>query len=220
MLALILASTLALAPGQNRAITVTGEARISFRPNQVVAVFSVTSSNREAAAARKATEEKFTKLTKACRDVGLEQKSLIVTESAPQPEYRGNEIVGYSFTRSASITFTDMPRLDEALTAISRSGATLVGTVMLQNTEHVAFETKARIAAAAAARERAKGIIEALGAKLGLPISVGDSTPRIESVQGGVLAPGADGTVVTGFANRELSVLSQLTVSFDIEPQP
>jgi uncharacterized protein YggE len=220
VLALFLAATLAAVPGQARSITVAGESRIAFRPNQIIATFSVTASNRDAVLAKKANDEKFAKLMKACRDVGVEPKSLVIMEGAAQPEYRGNEVVSYSVARSATVTLTDMARVDEALTAISKSGAVLATGVTLQNTDHATFETKARVAAAAAARERAKGITEALGARLGMPISVSDGTPRIESLQAGVFAPAADGTVTTSFATKEMVLVAQITVAFDMEPTP
>ena len=110
-----------------------------------------------------------------------------------------------------------MAKLDDALTAAVRAGATQSGPVYLQNSEHQVYETKVRVLAAASARERAKGVIEALGAKLGLPSSVNDRTPVVENLPAGSFNVPAEGPVVTSFANRELTVTSQMTVVFDVE---
>lgn len=133
------------------------------------------------------------------------------------PEYRGNEVTGYIASRTISLTLTDMSKVDEALTAAVRNGGTLAGQVMVMNTEHQAWETKARVAAAITARERAKGVVEAIGAKLGLPISVQDRTASVEMVSGGSFAVLPDGSVSSSFATRELAATSQVTVMFDLD---
>jgi uncharacterized protein YggE len=194
-----------------------GEAKLTFHPNQVVATFLLTSSHRDQAAAKKAEEEKLGKLVAACRAAGVEQRNLIINDVGLQPEYRGNEVTGYVANRAIVLTLTDMARVDEALTAAVRSGGTLAGQVMVMNTEHQAWETKARIAAATSARERAKSVVEAIGAKLGLASGFQDRTPSIETVAAGTFAVLADGSVSSGFATRELAATSSVTVQFDMD---
>lgn len=60
-------------------------------------------------------------------------------------------------------------------------------------------------------------MIEALGVKLGLPITVTDHTPAVERVAAGTFSVPVEGAVVTPFVNRELSVTSQVSVVFDVE---
>ena len=195
----------------------TGEAKLTFHPNQMMAPFLITAPGKDQVGAKKAADEKVTKFVKACREAGVEQRNVTITESGPSPEYRGNEIIGYTMNRSIVLTLTDMARVDEVLTAAIRNGGSQAGVVILQNTEHPSYETKARLAAAQAARERAKGLTEALGAKLGLPVNVTDRTQAVENVSAGNFAVSSDGSVTTSFASRDLTAVSQVTVQFDME---
>ena len=218
MLPPLLILALAITPASNpRSITMVGDATLSFRPNQAVANFMLTTTHRDVAGVRKLSDEKLGKLVRACRDAGVEQRHIVINEAGLSAEYRGNEVVGQVHNRSVQLTIADMAKLDAALTAAVRAGLTQTGPVYLQNTEHQIYETKVRVLAAASARERARGVIEALGAKLGLPSSVNDHTPMVATVAAGNFNVPAEGPVVTSFANRELTVTSQMTVVFDVE---
>ena len=218
MLPVLVALALAAAPLPSpRSISMTGDAKLSFRPNQLVVTFLVSASNKDQVAARKSSDEKLAKFLRAVREAGVEQRNITTNEAGVAPDYRGNEVIGYAVNRSAVLVITDMARVDDALTAAVRSGGTQSSQVILQNTEHQAYETKARVAAATAARERAKGVVEAVGAKLGLAVSVVDRTTGVESVAGGNFVVPPEGPVSTAFANREITVVSQVTVQFDID---
>lgn len=218
MLSTLLALALAASPTPNpRVMTMQGDARLTFKPNQALATFSISASHRDQTGVKKASDEKLTRFLKACREAGVEARNTTINDGAVTPEYRGNEVVGHILYRSVILTITDMSKLDEALTAAVRNGGTPAGPVILQNTDHLLYETKVRIAAATVARERAKGVIEALGAKLGLPSSVSDRTPTVETVSAGGFSVPVEGPVVTAFANRELVATSQVTVQFDVE---
>lgn len=218
MLSTLLILALSAAPTQPRTITMVGDAKLTFRPNQALATFLLTTTHRDVVGVRKASDEKLARLMRACREAGVEPRNIVINEAGLQPDYRGNEVVGQILNRSVVITITDMAKLDDALTAAVRSGGTQTGPVYLNHTEHQAFETKVRVLAAATARERAKGVVEALGAKLGLPINVSDHTPPVENVPAGSFNVPSEGPVVTSFANRELTVSSQVNVVFDVDP--
>lgn len=218
MLPLLLAVALSTTPQPGpRFITVSGEARVAFRPNLVIATFLVSASQRDQPSARRAADEKLNKLVQAARAAGVEARGIVVSDLGAAPEYKGNEVTSYLATRSVVLNITELGRVDEALSAAVKAGGVANGTVVLQNTEHQVFESKARLAAASAARERAKGVTEALGAKLGLPVSVTDRTPTVEAINAGGFVVQPDGAVNSSFASRELVVNAQLTVQFDME---
>ena len=218
MLPVLVALALAAAPSPSpRSISMAGDAKLSFRPNQLIASFLVSASNKDQVAARKSSDEKLAKFLRAVREAGVEQRNITLNEAGVAPDYRGNEVIGYAVNRSAVLIITDMARVDDALTAAVRNGGTQSAQVILQNTEHQAYETKARVAAATAARDRAKGVVEAVGAKLGLAVSVIDRTASVESVAGGMFVVPPEGPVSTAFANRVLTAVSQVTVQFDID---
>lgn len=219
MFPLLLAVALATAPPPSpRSLAVSGEAKVTFRPNQALATFVLAAAHRDPAGARRACDEKLVKLLKAVADAGVARENVVVNDASPSADYRGNEVVGYTMSRSVLLTVTDVARLDEALGAAVRGGAIPSGAVVLQNTDHATFESRARVAAATAARERAKALTEALGARLGLLVTVTDSTPSVESFSAGSFSAAPDGSVITSFASKVLTVASQVTAQFDIEP--
>lgn len=203
-----------------RTLTIAGDARVSFRPNQVAATFHVSASHRDQATARRQSEEKAHKLLEALTAAGVQARDLTVTESGPAPEYRGNEVTSYLSTRQVAVVVTDLARVDEAFTAAVRAGGQPIGGVTVRHSDSKAFETKARIAAAAVARERAAGIVEALGGKLGLPRTVSEGGQPNPGQSVGTLVVGPGGKVTTGFGAVELSVVGQVHVVFDILDAP
>jgi uncharacterized protein YggE len=183
----------------------------------VTAAFLVSAPHKDAAVSRRNVEEKVARLLKAVRDAGVESTNLTLSEQPPAPDYRGSEAIGVISRTLVTLLITDMARVDDALAAAVRSGGTLNGVVFVQNTEHSAFENKARIAAATAARERAKGMAEALGARLGLPSVINDQTSNMEQLNVGSFSVAADGSVTSGFASKTITVTSRVSVQFDLE---
>jgi uncharacterized protein YggE len=204
----------------SRTLTVAGDARVTFRPNQVAVAFVVTASHRDQAVARRQSDEKVRKVLDALLAAGVQARDLTATESGPGPEYRGNEVISYVSTRHVAAVVSDMARVDEALTAAVRAGGQPIGNVTVRHSDSKAFETRARIAAAAVARERAAGIVEALGGKLGLPRTVSESGQPNQGQSAGAIVVGPEGRVVSGFAAVELAVVGQVHVVFDILDAP
>jgi uncharacterized protein YggE len=213
---LALAITAEAPPISPRHITLVGDAKIVFHPTEVLVPLTLSSSARDAATSRRATDEKVQKLFKALAAAGVDPHRIATTAQSTNPEYRGNEVVSSTSLWTGSITLTDMARVDEALTAAAKSGAQLSGTVQVKNTDHASYETQARIAAAADARKRAVGMVEALGAKVGLPASISDTTTALEVQYAGPFSVAPDGTVTTPYATMDLAVTSRVTVQFDI----
>ncbi len=217
MLGTLLVAALAAVPPNGRHIIVSGDAVQTYRANQVVATFVLSVNQRDQAAARKLSDDKLAKLVKACTAAGVEARNVLVVDGGLTPDYRGNEIVAYVQHRTVTLTITDLARLDEALSAAVKNGAVPSGAAVLRNTDFQALATKARLAAAASAKERAKGMIEAMGGKLGLPVAVSDQTSGVDGVSAGTFTASPDGAVTAAWATRELTIVARVTVDFDIE---
>ncbi len=219
MNALLLAVALAAVPPPSpRQLVVSGDARITFKPNQVMVNLAVVANGRDEAGVRKTVEERGRQVVEACKKAGVEPQNVVSGYAVVSPQYRGNEVVGQSASESFTVTVTNLPRLDEVLAAAVKAGAQPAGAVTLVNTEHARYETQARKAAATDAHERAKAMLEALGAKVGLPVSVSDRTSSLETMAGGAFSVSPDGKVSSSFAQRDFTVTSLVTASFDIEP--
>ena len=216
LMTLALAAAPPLTPISPRLVNVTADARLTFLPNQLVSNLVVTTNHRDQAGARKANDEKLYKVMGALKTAGVEQRDMALQAPGIVPDYRGNETIGFTATRSLTLTLNDLSRVDQVLTAALRAGAQPNGPVLLGNRDHAGWEDKARLAAATAARVRATAVVEALGAKLGLPRGVTDQTPQNQGQLSANFIAGPEGAVVTGFATTELSVTGQVSVQFDI----
>ena len=95
MLSTLLILALAATPNPNpRGITMVGDAKLTFRPNQALATFMLTTTHRDVAGVRKASDDKLAKLLRACREAGVEPRNIVINEAGLSPEYRGNEVIG------------------------------------------------------------------------------------------------------------------------------
>jgi uncharacterized protein len=222
MLALLSFAVLAAAPipaQATRTIQIMGEAQQQFLPDQAVANVTVTASGKDEPTARKAMGEKILKLTKALEEAGVPAAQVSHTRAGSEPQYRGQEVVGFNEREMFTLVVTDLDKLDAALTVLTRAGGTASGPVTLRSSQHVKYETQARTDAASVARARAASMLEALGARLGGPISVTDTTGPAGTEVVGYYQAGPDGTVSTAFRSRQLSVVSKVSVQFEIEPR-
>lgn len=219
MTPLLIALALAVAPSPGpRQITMTGEARIAFKPNRVTANFQLNTTHRNEAGARALLEEKTSAFIKACVAAGASQGDIIPLAVGASPQYRGNEVTGAMAARSIAVTVADLSHVDDVLTAAVRSGGIPIGSVSITHTDRIRYEDEARTAAAKDAHSRAENVLGALGARVGLPISVTDRTPVMAVVDGGGFVTPAQGPVVTTFGSRDLVINASVTVIFDIEP--
>src|SRR5688572_24767014 len=131
MVAPLLALALAVAPANplHREITVSGDAELKFAPNQVITSFVISTTERDANAAKRNNDEKVRRLLLALQSAGVEPAHLQTSGASVTPSYRGNEVVGHIATKSVSVCITNMARVDEALTAALRAGATQNGAI-------------------------------------------------------------------------------------------
>ena len=201
-----------------RQVTMNGEATLTFRPDRVSAGFTVMASHRSEAGARAALEAKTGAFLKALIEAGVSPQDLVPNPMSLQPQYRRNEIVEWHAVRVITVSVTTLARADEAFTAAVRMGGTLNSNLMLHRVDHIALEDEVRTAAAKDARLRAENVLGALGARLGMPISVTDNTAAVQVMSVGAFVTPVDGKVVSGIENQVMTLTSRVTVTFDIEP--
>ena len=80
LLALTLATAPTVLPVPARQLTTLGQAQVTFTPNQAIVSFQVPTTGRDAATAKKASEEKARKVMAACVSGGIESKHVTQSE--------------------------------------------------------------------------------------------------------------------------------------------
>lgn len=219
LLVVALAVAPPLTPVSPRLINVHGQAVLSFPADQLIASFQVVSAAREPAAARKVSEAKVVALKKVFADLGVSEKDVVIQEGAATPEYRGNEIISHTWIRSVTLSLGELTGADKTLTAVMRALGVQSGHLVLRSSAQLEWEAKARVAAAAAAKDRALKLVETLGGKLGLPRVVTDQTSAAQAMVSSTVILPANGGDAT-FARPELTVGGNVAVQFDIRDEP
>ena len=176
----------AMAPGglalaSARTIAVHGDAEILTAPDRfVVAVgFDLQASTleeaRDGSQKRAAALLAVTQRIPTC-EVQTEQLSL-------QPRYEGygepggHRLVGYTASRSLTVTLHALEEVEGLLFEMLAAGANRVDRVSFQSSTLLEKRAEARLLAIEAARAKAEAMAAALGQKIGEPLKIEESGP-------------------------------------------
>lgn len=217
LLAVALAVSPPLTPVSPRLINVAGDAVVTFPANQLLATFHLTAKDRDVPGARKAADVKLRAVEKVLASAGIDGRRIIVHDTGPLAEYRGNEVVGQNYTRTVVVTVTDLSKLEDLLAAAMKAAGVPTCNLMLRSSEVKTYEVKARVAAAAVARDRASNLVETLGGKLGLPRSVTDHSSGSQGTANAIAVLTPEGTASVNLV--DLQVSSTVAVQFDIRDE-
>ncbi len=176
-----LAQTAAVAPaatpamGIQRTISVQGEAKGDFEPDQAVLAFSVVSHDKVLAEAKRANDEMLEKVVAVTKQFDIPKEKVVPSGVYISPEYNYNakrtngrpQVVGYTVSRSLRITTKDLARQEPLLSALVDIKIDQVNNVEFGITDPEKTASELRVKAFANAKARAAALAEAAGAKLG-----------------------------------------------------
>jgi uncharacterized protein YggE len=165
----------------SRTINVSGEAVVYVVPDEAIIRFGIESADTELAAATDANDAARRRLLKALRAGGLAEKDIQTDHEDVELVYPTGsgtwpplKIAGYRVRRAYAVTLRDVPRLDEMLRLIVRSGANHVEGYELRTSELRKYRDEVRRKAIRAAREKATALAGELGCSVALPTSIGE----------------------------------------------
>ena len=156
-----------------RTISVSGEGRVTVKPDIAYVNFGVFTRAKTANEAQAANAEAFAAIEKTLKEAfGVKPEDIRTTGFYVNPEYQWQEttresvIVGYTATHSVRVAYRDLDGLGKLLDAVSKAGANQVNGVQfgVENTE--ALELQALEKAMASARAKADAIAKAAGASV------------------------------------------------------
>ena len=234
-LALVLASpTMASAADvpAPRLITVTGKADVHVNPDEVIITVGVESVNKDIAAAIAQNSERVKRLSELAVSFKIDRRYVQTAYLSVQPEYEeyppGNparkkhELVGYTARRTMAMTLKDMPRFDEFLQALIKSGATSIQGVQFCTTSLRKYKDQARASAMTAAHEKAQGMAAAVGARIGKPSTIREDqdTWSVDNnsnySQNGNESQNSGDSETTATVGQ-IAISARVTVVFDLE---
>lgn len=165
-----------------RSISTQGEAVIYVVPDEVVISFGVETVDKSLDQARGANDEASSRLLKAVKALGIEEKYIQADRMHVEIQYdetrssfRVNRpIAGYVTRRSYNITLKDVKKFEKLVDTVLKSGANQFTGFTFQTSELRQYRDKARLMAIKAAKEKAVALSLALNCKVGHPRTISE----------------------------------------------
>lgn len=183
---LVLATTHARAEDESRKITVTGTAVVRSVPDVIVWKISTTDQDPELNTAKKSSDAKLRAI------LGLREELAIAPEDVQTGHLRirkvyerdrqnnQQEFKYFEVTREVTIKQRDLKRFDEYLTKLT-SAAEMDLEFSFESTRYHELRRMTQVEAVRVAREKAKTMVEELGAKLGEVLTIEEPEPTYQS---------------------------------------
>jgi len=237
VIGLVLASSAPVFAGDDatpRLISVTGDAEIKVRPDQVILTLGIETDDMVLTEAKNKSDGKSRSLLEALDRFRIDKKDIQSDFIHIEPRYEYDKakriFLGYFVRKTYVVTIRDIDSFEEILSAVLEAGIEHVHGIQFRTSELKANRVLAREKAIQAAREKAIDLAAALGKKIGEPYSIDENhtnwysgydrywgRPRgamysqtiVEAPPGG----GEGGTFEPG----KISVTARVTVRFELE---
>lgn len=167
--------------GASNTITVSGEGKIERAPDTAKVSFSIRSESKELKTAQDTVSEKMSTVTKALKELGIDEK-YIKTESYnsyPQYDYPQvscfgincpqpgtPKIRGYEVAHSVTVAVKDLEKVNDVLGVLGAQGVSDMSGPQFGFEDDTAVAREARSLAIADAKEEAKSLAKSLGVRL------------------------------------------------------
>lgn len=209
-------------------IRVTGEARVSARPDRVQIDVGVSSQSEHSAQAAADNAREVAAVLAALRPAagpGAEVKTVSYSLSPNYQYHPGGEpptLTGYTALNVVRVTLDDLGRMGNVIDAATRAGANRVQGIQFTLRDQDAVRAQALREAAVRARAEADVLASALGLKILRVLAVEESSPRIPPFRplAALNAParGAVAEVATPVEAGTIDVTAEVTLSVEVGP--
>lgn len=166
------------APANQRFISVSGEAKQDFTPDQAILSISLNSRDKDLNTAKRANDQMVEKLVKIAKDFNIptEKVGTSSVNVSPEYDYDNNShkqiFRGYMISRSLRITMDKLDIHERVLSAIVDAKIDQVNGIEFQLADPESHLQALRAKAVANAKARAEQLAQAAGVKVGIPIAI------------------------------------------------
>lgn len=208
-------------------IRVTGDARISAKPDRVQIDIGVLTQAALSHDAATGNARQLDAVLAAVRNVAGPTAQLRTMSYSLSPDYQyhpgGGEptITGYSALNVVQVTLDDLTRVGDVIDAATRTGANRVQGIQWTLRDQDAVRTEALREAATRARAEAHALASALNLKVLRVLTVEESSPRIVPIRARVGAARASvsaAEVATPVEAGTLDVTAEVTLTVEVGP--
>ncbi len=207
-------------------IRVTGEARVSARPDRVqidVGVSTQAQLSQEAAAKNARQADAVLGALRAAAGSGAQVKTASYSLS-PNYQYHpgGGEptITGYTATNVVQVTLDDLAKIGDVIDAATHAGANRVQGIQFMLRDQDAVRAQALREAATRARGEAEVLAGALNLKILRVLTVEEMSPRVMPVRAYAgVARAAAAEVATPVEPGTLDINADVTLTVEVGPR-
>ncbi len=174
-------STAAQAETPPRTITISGEGKISVKPNIAHIETGVVTQAKTAVDALTDNTQSMQAVFQGLRELGIEDRDIRTSQLSISPVYTHGErgtkpvITGYQASNMVSVTLRDLDRVGDALDKIVSLGSNQLHGIRLEVEEPAPLLDAARADAVADAIRKAKIYVSAAGVTLGQIVTINEN---------------------------------------------
>ena len=159
-------------------ITVSGEAVVYVKPDQITISFGIETSDLDVGVARLKNNDIMKKAMAALRDSGVSDKDIQTDYLSLQPRYRSDSVkdvfLGYYVRNTFVVTLHEAGKLENVVARVLQAGVNYIHNVDFQTAEFKKYREQARDLALKAAREKADKMAAVLGQSVGAPLQINE----------------------------------------------
>lgn len=208
---------------KKNSITISGEGKISATPDIGVIDLGVVSDAKTVATAQKDNVEKMNKITKALKDLGVEEKDLKTTNYSIYPRYQyisgRSDIIGYEVSQTLEVKIRNLDKVGDVLSKTAELGANQVGSLSFTFDDPEKLNVEARNKAIANAKEKAEALSNVLDVKLVRIINFSESSyiPPVPYYSEKALGiGGGGGTPTPDIQTGQNEITANVTITYEI----
>jgi len=160
-------------------ISVTGEAVVNVKPDQIVINFGIETWDVDILVAKQKNNEIQKETIAAMNACGVSAKDIQTDHLSIDPRwhdgYRRNNFEAYFIRNNLVVTVSDTEKVEHIITKALEVGVNYIHGVDFQTTSLRKYRDEARELALKAAKEKADKMAAALGRSVGAPVSINEN---------------------------------------------
>lgn len=202
-------------------INVSGEGKVKVAPDQVLILATVETKGSNSKEVKRQNDQKIESVLKWIKSMGLapadyKTKRVSLNSQFDYEKKKNN----YNAVQTIEILLRDLSKYDALMEGLVEQGINRIDNVTFQSSKLMQYQSDARKLAIKEAKMKAEDYVSVLGQKVGLAITITDSSqnyypqPMYAAMKG---MEGAAADSVGTMAAGEIEIVANVSVSFKLE---
>ena len=204
-------------------ISVSGEGKISVKPDQVVINFGIENIGKDATEVKKLNDETVDKTLKFIKEFGILSSDYKTTDVSLNRNYDyEKKKYNYRASQSVTITLKNLSKYDSLMMGLVDNGINSISNVEFKTSKLEEYKSEARKLAMKEAQHKAEDYVSVLNQKIGKAITINDNTQAFfpqPMYKMAMADAGLSGNSIPKetIAVGEIEVVATVSVSFILE---